>query len=217
LSSSSARDKVRPASSNRPSSLRSKLKIAAAALVVAFTLLACALLWRPSGASREGAAPNFVAAVVAHGLPAAELLTDGHAKLKLTESAITDVGAAVLDRNADCVPPGISKAVARKVPSIVDTICGCHICPDGVTLYVRCREGVSFYPTVSGVVERTPDGGLTFSPTSASIGLLPIPMGLVKYFASVEKRQILDPESAGVIVTKLTLKQGALIVELRAL
>jgi hypothetical protein len=184
---------------------------------VAGTLLACALLWRPSGASREGAAPNFVAAIVAHGLPAAELLTDGHATLRLTESAVTDVGAAVLDRNAGCVPPGISKAVARNVPSIVDTICGCHITPDDVTLYIRCREGLSFYPTVSGIVERTPDGGLTFSPTSASIGLLPVPMGLVRRFASIEKKTILDPYSAGVTVTKLTPRQGALIVELRAL
>jgi len=204
------------AASARPPVRHLKLKVACAALVFLVTLFMIALLWKPEIAYRDGAPPDFLAAVGTTQIPRAmiELYANGNTTLTLSDRQITDIAAGALDRNSRTVPRPVATAVRSNVPPIVDTVCGCRIDGQLVTLCARCGRWLSFYATITGILSRDDDGEVAFQATSARVGLVPVPARFLAA-AGASGRQILYPSGEGdVCVTSMAAEKGSITLGL---
>jgi hypothetical protein len=193
-----------------------KLKIACAALAAVATLFMIAFLWKPSIAYRDGAPPDFIAAVGTTEIPRAmiQLYANGSATLTLSDTQITDIAAGALDRNSRTVPGPVATAVRRNVPPIVDTVCGCRIDGASVTLCARCGKWLSFYTTVSGILSQSDNGDIAFQATSARIGLFPVPARFLAMAGASGKQVLYGANEGNVCVTSMAPKKGAITLEL---
>lgn len=218
--SATMRNKTVPASGSRPkhpwSRLRKALAAAAVAAVAIVVVLAVALLWRPSGAGRGGAHPSFNDAVVATGIPisAMGLALMDRTRVTIREDKLSDVMAAVLDRDDPDLPATIKDQVRQMVPPVIRTVAGCRICPEDITVYLKCKKGLSFYVTTVGDIRRRDDGGLDYTLKSASVGLIPLPISFFSGRGIVTRASLLDPADAGFAVTRFNMAQGSLTMDI---
>lgn len=198
-----------------PSRVRKAARVALAALFAAVVALAVALLWRPSPAKAVYPPGNFTETIARSPIAAAmvELPAYGSSRVIVRDSDLANLAAAALGRNDSSVPPEVAEAVSEAVPAWVETVAGCEIHPDRQTLYVRGRKIISFYVTISGRLRHLADGGLAFELTSLKLGLLPLPLGLVRDNLGLEDATIIDPAAAGFRVTEFAPEEGRLTLK----
>ena len=190
-------------------------RLLAAAAVLLATLLAVALLWRPSGARSSGGNRRFAPAVLESAAPWAALRValEDEAELRVTEEDLFNVAASALDSADTTVPELVRSALDEQVPGWIDALAGCRLRRNGLEIYLRCRRGATFYLTIEGRLDRGAGGELLFRPRSLHVGLLPLPAGLLREEGNGEV-VIIDPDDAGVRVADLTTDEGSVTLRL---
>ena len=175
-----------------------------------------ALLWRPSGAHTAGNRPGFLGSLAQCELVSSAVVfaINGRSVLVLREKDLVNLGSAVLDRGDPTVPPVVAEAVNKNVPEILKTVAGCRMGDEGVTLYLKCKKLVSFYPTLRGRLLLADDGGLDFEPLGLKVGLLPVPMS---WLGEVGIVRVVDPENTGIVVEECITERGQLRLLVRGL
>ena len=181
--------------------------------------LAVGLLWRPSGAKIDGPRATFLAALAnSEILPGQiSLWSKGHATITITEGQLGDLAAAALNRADATVLPPVSRAVARSVPGWVESVSGCEISGEDVTMYVRCRKVITFYVTVSGRLAVRENGSLAYSVGELRVGLLPVARVLLGKTAASAGMVLLDPMETQFSVVGMSAGDGQFTLELETI
>jgi len=189
-------------------------KVALAGLVGFVAVFGAGLLWRPAAAVRLEPRRGFIAAVAASQVPAAaaSLLTDGRATVVLKASDIADIAAAVIDRGDPSAPDFLVAPCRRKIPAWVKSLLACEVSPEGITVYVACKKGVTLYATLSLSPVRRDDGTLAFNLSSARVGLLPIPR---RFLRRHPDSLVIDPRPAGFTIEKVECGSGRMTLDLK--
>ncbi len=189
------------------------------ALVVlagSLALFVVMLFWRPTGAARAVPAGSFISVLTKTQIPraAGEIAAYGAATLTIRETELADLAAVALKKNDPLVPQPVARAVDRLVPAWITTVSGCRIRREGLTVYLACRKGVSFYVTLGGRLVRGGDGQLDFEPASLKVGLVPIPLGLASRLFNLGGVVIIDPGYTGLRVERLATNDGQITLYL---
>ncbi|MCD6404393.1 MAG: hypothetical protein J7M19_01045 [Planctomycetes bacterium] len=199
----------------KPPRYRCLLRKALVVLAGGLALFAVMLLWRPEGADSTGPTGSFISVLMRTEIPRAsgEISAYGAATLTLREAEIAALAAA-LQRDDSALGPPVADAVGSFVPAWITAVSGCRIRRDGLTVYLACRKGVSFYVTLEGRLVRGDDGRLDFELTCLKVGLVPIPLGLAGRLFNLEDVVIIDPDCTGLHVERLVTHKGRITLYL---
>lgn len=190
------------------------LTVLAIGLAVSVTLLACCLLWKPSGLRSEDARPDFFTVIASSPLPstAGTLLADGAATLSLSQADLEDILAALVDRTNASVPGPIASHVRAKLPPEIEKVAALTIEPSGINLILKCRETVTFYLGLTLMPRIAADGAVAFDVRSSHAGVLPLPVGLARRAAGA--LTIPRDKRIDLRITRFELSDGAITMDL---
>ena len=195
--------------------VRAVLSYGAAGALAAVSVLAVLVLWRPAPSGAVPGRFDFAQAVAVTELASAavELPLYGRTSLSVSEQELADIASATLAAGR-ALPAPVAEAVRLKVPREIEGLEGLRIDRDGISICIRCRRLVSCYVTVDGRLARDADGGLEFYLSGAKIGLLRLPVGLVRRFFHLSDIRVLEPEDTGFRVDAYVQRPGCIDLEL---